>query len=100
MKTTINFFGKPGEGENILSEGYKTATINKEIYYQFSENGIGPKNLGKAYSVSVKTDQGAATITASAMSYVKALLDNDTVEENKKLAMAAYFYYYQAAIDY
>ena len=99
-KTAINIFVKPGEGETILSEGYKTATINNETYYQFSENGIGPKNLGKAYPISVKTNQGTATITASAMSYVKALLDNNTVEENKQLAMAAYFYYYQAAIDY
>ena len=99
-KTAINIFVKPGEGETILSEGYKTAAINNETYYQFSENGIGPKNLGKAYPISVKTDQGTATITASAMSYVNKLLTNGTLDDNKNLAMVAYFNYYWVAKDY
>ncbi len=99
-KTVINITVKPAAGVLITSGGYKTRDIGGETYYQFSTAPIGAGNLGTAYTITVVTDHGEATVTASAMSYVRAALNSDTLTNGKKLAMTAYYQYYRAALNY
>ena len=100
-KTTMNFSVKPGDGISIVSSGYKIRTINGDTYYQFSPDGkIGPKNLGKDYSVTVVTSQGEATFSASAMAYVNTAFNSGSLNDQQKAALAAYYFYYDAAYKY
>jgi hypothetical protein len=99
-KTVINISVKPADGVQITSGGYTTRIIGSDTYYQFSTAPIGAKNLGTAYDIVVQTDHGTATITASAMSYVRAALNSGSMAREKKLAMTAYYQYYAAAVRY
>ncbi len=100
-KTTLNFSVRPGDGVVIVSNGYKLRTIGGKTYYQFSPAGkIGPKNLGKDYSVTVVTNQGSATFTASAMAYLNLAFSSGTLTEQQQAALAAYYFYYVAAYNY
>ena len=69
-------------------------------YYEFDVTDIGPKNLGKTQTITINTNQGTATVNLPAMVYVKNMLNKDTVPENQKLALAAYYFYYSAADNY
>ncbi|MBR4760350.1 MAG: hypothetical protein IK078_09430, partial [Lachnospiraceae bacterium] len=99
-KTVINFLVKPGEGVNVTTAGYKTKTINGETYYQYTTEKIGPRNLGRSYSVTIETNNGTATVSAPAMAYVKLALNDSNLDTNKKKAMTAYYKYYYAAANY
>ncbi len=96
-KTVINVSVKPGDGVTIASNGYKTRTIGNDTYYQFSTERIGPKNLDAPYTVMVKTNMGTATVTASALAYMNAAFSSNTLTQAQQLAMAAYYFYYNAA---
>ncbi len=99
-KTVINITVKPADGVLITSGGYTVRDIGGETYYQFSTAPIGARNLGTEYTIEVATDHGKATVTASAMSYVRAALNSGSLAEGKRLAMAAYYQYYVAADRY
>lgn len=73
-----------------------TRTIGGEPYLRFDTAQISAGNLGNAYTVTVVTDSGTATVTASAMSYVYAVLEGAFTEE-KQYAMTAFYYYHTAA---
>ena len=99
-QTVIRISVKPAEGVTILSSGYKKRTIDNEIYYQFTTPKIGAGKLGTDYTITVETSEGTATVTASAMSYVYAILNSQSFTTEKQLAMTAYYYYYAAAAEY
>lgn len=73
-------------------------------YYIFKTRTLGPRLLGTPETVTVTNSAGnSATINVSAMSYAYAVLnkaetDSDTLA--KKVAMTAYYNYYQAAAAY
>ena len=96
-KTAINVSVKPESGVKIKTTGYKTKKISGATYYQYTKKNIGPKNLGTAYPFVVETSAGRATVTASAMSYVYAILNNTAFTDAQQQAMAALYYYYVAA---
>ncbi|MBQ3935010.1 MAG: hypothetical protein II715_04260, partial [Clostridia bacterium] len=73
-----------------------TRTIGGEPYLRFDTAQISAGNLGNAYTVTVVTGSGTATVTASAMSYVYAVLEGAFTEE-KQYAMTAFYYYHTAA---
>ena len=99
-KTALNVSVKPDAGVTIKTTGYKKKTINGATYYQYTRSNIGPKKLGTAYPFVVKTSAGTATVTASAMSYVYAVLNSTAFTNAQQLAMAAYYNYYAAAAAY
>ena len=100
-QTMINVFFKPEDGVTITSPGLTETTLSDGTYYQFTTDLINTGNLGRMYTASVETSLGqTAEIQVSAMSYVKAVLDSDAFNLQKKLAMTAYYNYYAAAIDY
>ena len=99
-QTVIGVYVKPEKDVSIISTGYEKTKIGGETYYLFKTTKIGPKKLGTAYTVTVNTDVGTATVKGSAMYYVKAGLNSDSFTQEKKYALAAYYYYYAAAKNY
>lgn len=104
-ETKINVSVKPNAGFTIVSEGYTERTIGTDTYYQFTSGKIGAGGLGTPITFTVLTSgpnetQSAATVTASPMSYVKAILNSQDFSDGKKYAMTAYYRYYMAAVDY
>lgn len=98
-KTSIRVSFKPDNETTILTSGGKKRTINDETYYQFTTEKFGAAYLANPYTVTVVTDKGTASVTASAMSYVHAILNGD-FNQNEQKAMTAYYYYYKAADEY
>ena len=99
-KTVINVYAKPSGDETITvtnATANGTKVIGGEVYYQYDTVPIGPRNLSKVYEVSLATPAGQATIQASAMSYVYAVLNSDSFSYDQKLTLAAYYNYYAAA---
>ena len=102
-KTVINIYALPDEGMTITSSTAKakgTQTIGGKEYYQFDTDKISAENLGTAYTITLSTENGTATINVSAMSYVYAVLNSESFTVEKKKAMAAYYGYYTKAIAY
>ena len=99
-KTVLRVSVKPEENVTIRSTGYRTWKDGESKYYQFSTEKIGAAALGDNYTITVDTSQGSGSFTASAMSYVRSVLNNPDRTEAQKQAMAAYYYYYQAAKSY
>ena len=98
-KTQINVTVTLDDGVAITSP--ESAYVELEDgRYLFPTRNIGPRNLGRVYTVTVKTDVGTAKVKASAMSYVYAVLNAETVTEAQQQAMAAYYQYYLAASTY
>ncbi|MBR7016378.1 MAG: leucine-rich repeat domain-containing protein [Lachnospiraceae bacterium] len=88
-----------------------TATVDgKEVTVQKLSGGryrvtipnIGANRLGKKYEVKLRTesDTEEATLTISAMSYVKACLGKENLEEDERNAMMALYEYYVRAKEY
>lgn len=99
-KTAINISVKPTDGVTIRSSVFSTRIIDGETYYVIKVSKIGPKNLGNTYVISVETSQGIATYTTSVMAYVNILMNSGKINDNQKLALAAYYYYFIAAKNY
>lgn len=100
--TRINAFFKPVSGVSITTQGGTEETIGNKKYYRFRSKKINVLELEDKQTISVTTDQGTASLKASALSYVYTVLnsDADAVTDNQKCAMAAYYCYYAAAKEY
>ena len=88
-----------------------TATVDgKEVTVQKLSGGrykvtipnIGANRLGKTYEVKIRTesDTEEASVTISAMSYVKACLGKENPGEDERNAMMALYEYYARAKEY
>ena len=99
-QTELRVSVKPGEGVTITSTGYTERQIDGSTYYQFSVKNIGPKNLGKTYTVTVETNQGTATIQLAAMYYLKSIMNGNKLNEAQMKALTAYYNYYTAGYNY
>ena len=99
--TAINVYVKPDEGVTVTSSNATLIgprKIGGQTYYQYETEKIGAANLGKTYTINFNTSTGGtASVKASAMSYVHAVLNDDSFTEAKKLAMTAYYNYHVAA---
>ena len=60
---------------------------------------ISAHKLTESHTIAVTTEHGTATVTVSALSYVKGLLGYDTDADSQN-AMAAIYAYSEAAQDY
>ncbi len=107
--TAINFFVKLDhdvaisscKDQNGNNVRYKKTKIQGETYYQITTEKINAGNLGKEYTFTIETTIGTASLTASAMSYVEAVLkENSSFTSAKQYAMAAFYNYYLAAVTY
>lgn len=67
--------------------------------YLVSIRNISAHQLGDSHEIVITTASGSATVTASAMSYVNAVL-NPNQSANIRNAAAALYNYYKAAMDY
>lgn len=68
-------------------------------YYVYTSGPIGPLNLGVIKTVTVQTSAGNAVVQACPMTYVQqALADGSTASDNQKIAMIAYYQYWQQAL--
>lgn len=97
-QTKVNVFVKPGDDVTI-SDGYVgTKQIGGDTYYQFTSLPIGPLNLANPVVITIETNCGNATITASPMSYVyEAVKTGTSFSFAKQQAMAAFYRYYAVA---
>ena len=79
-----------------------TATKLKDGRYLVKIKNIGAHKLGDPYTVIVTTTNGESTVTGSALSYVKGLLDAEAYKDdtNAQDAAAAIYYYHVAAQAY
>jgi len=99
--TVIKVLVKPADDSVIITtSGYTQVEIGNETYYQFETEGIGAKNLGNNYTITIETNKGTATVTASVMSYVKIALNSGGLSEAKQLTLAAFYQYHIAANNY
>ena len=99
-QTQIYYYAKLSDSVTLRMEADSTEVIEGETYYQFSSAPIGPFGLGESFDFTIQTSGGSATVTASAMSYVHAILYGETYTEAQKYAMAALYFYYAAALSY
>ena len=67
-------------------------------WYQVDVKGIDPKALATPHTIKATTDHGEATITLSALSYARAVVERGLFSESGgPMAMAALYAYYAAA---
>ena len=99
-QTRINISVRANNGVSITSSDCKPVSIGGKTYYQFTTDYIGAGNLGLGYPVTIDTDRGVAVITASAMSYVRSVLNSSSMSTEKKYAMTAFYDYCVAAENY
>ena len=98
-KTVLNIYVKLADG--VTTSGYSSTTIlGGQTYYIFKSAPINASALSVGQTVGVTTSEGAATFTASALSYVKAGLNNGSQTSFKKNALVALKNYADAALDY
>jgi len=99
--TVIKVLVKPADDSVIITTpGYTQVEIGNETYYQFETDGIGARNLGNNYTITIETNKGTATVTASVMSYVKIALNSGSLSEAKLFTLAAFYQYHIAANNY
>ena len=94
---TGTFFVKLLNGDREFEVVQESATR-----YRVDIKNISAHLLGYMYMLEVETENGTATVTVSALSYVYSALNNEANAGNTNLqnAMAAIYYYYEAAYDY
>ena len=82
-------------------DGY-TATKQKDGRYLVKIPNIGAHKLGDPYTVVATTTKGESTVTVSALSYVKGVLDAEAYQDNTaaQYAAASIYHYYAAAAAY
>ena len=99
-RTELKIYVRPEDRVAITSGGYIEEIYGGAAYCVYSFADIGPKNLDFEYTLNVKTDLGTAHISASALSYIKALMESGSLNPDQMRAMAAYYNYYYAAENY
>ena len=100
--TAIYLYFKPvaDYSGSFTVNGYM-ATKQKDGRYLVKIPNIGAHKLGDPYTVIVTTANGESTVTVSALSYVKGILDAEAYQNNTAAQYAAAIYfYYDAAIKY
>ncbi|MBO4423509.1 MAG: hypothetical protein J5879_08720 [Clostridia bacterium] len=105
--TAIYLYFKPAEnykgGITVTVDGdLKTVTKQKDGRYLVKITNIGAHMLGDPYSVIVATTNGRSTVTVSALSYVKGVLDAEAYQNDTdaQYAVASIYNYYAAAAAY
>lgn len=101
----VNIYVKPAEGTEIIDGYVQTVNILGSTYYQYDSKKLTPTELGDDIEFTIRTSDGEATVTASALSYVHVGLKNNRAASEgvrlmKNLALILYWQYYQAAVTY
>ena len=101
--TAICLHFKPVTDYNgsFAADGF-TATKQKDGRYLVKIPNIDAHKLGDPYTVVVTTTNGESTVTVSALSYVKGILNAEAYQNNTaaQYAVAAVYHYYAAAAAY
>jgi len=95
--TTLKIYVKPENSSVIMPRNSTSVNLNGEKYYVFSVSNIGPNHLDTQRRFEIKTNQGTATISLPALFYVKTMLNYGLTTQAQKLALTAYYRYYEAA---
>ena len=105
--TAIYLYFKPADnykgGITVTVDGdLTTAAKQKDGRYLVKITNIGAHMLGDPYSVVVATTNGRSTVTVSALSYVKGVLDAEAYQNDTdaQYAVASIYNYYAAAAAY
>ncbi|MGX8728237.1 MAG: S41 family peptidase [Lachnospiraceae bacterium] len=102
--TAIFLYFQPADGYNgsvSATVGGKDANVEllSDGRYRVAIRDIAAHRLGDTAEVILSTSSGASTMNVSALSFVKACLDEPR-DDDEKRAMCALFYYYKAAAAY
>ena len=95
--TTLKIYVKPENSSVIMPRNSTSVNLNGEKYYVFSVSNIAPNHLDTQRRFEIKTNQGTATISLPALFYVKTMLNYGLTTQAQKLALTAYYRYYEAA---
>lgn len=102
--TAIYLYFKPVadyEGSfTVTIDGETAMATKKGDRYLVVIPNIGAHKLGDPYTVVVTTTNGESTVTVSALSYVKGVLDAYTDYQTAQYAVASIYHYYAAATEY
>ena len=108
--TSLIFFIRPAEDYTgfvrVLLGEDELETVNTGGRYRVIIPNIQAHELGTAYTLTIETEHGSVIFTASALSYVRAILTSekyaDETEENAavKNAVCAFFKYFTATMAY
>ena len=95
--TELKLYVKPENSSVVMPSNAKAVDFNGVTYYEFSISNIGPHLLDTMRSFTITTNQGTATVSLPALFYVKSTLNNSSTTSDRKLALTAYYQYYEAA---
>ena len=107
--TTLNVFIKPNsnytgnikittkKGNTLTSY---TAEKQEDGRYKVTIPNIIPHQLGDMYNVTAETNNGTATCSLSALSYVYAILNGSSYDKTAKDAVSSLYKYYEATMNY
>ncbi len=102
-ETAIKVYFTPSESYTgavaATADGTACSVIGTGGRYAVVIPKISAHKLTESHTIAVTTEHGTATVTVSALSYVKGLLDYDTDADSQN-AMAAIYAYSEAAQDY
>ena len=103
-ETSINVYIKPESGVPVTASAIFNgkdyeAELQPDGRYLVKITGIPATLLGETITVTGDAD-GAFSISVSALSYVRSVLNNDSFSENAKNAVSALYNYYIAAAAY
>ena len=100
QKTIINAYFNTN-GVTIQETPNGRRSISGTTYYRFDSAPIKPTQLGNTIKLTATTDSGTATVTASALSYVYAIVrEGSGASVANQNAMASFYDYYNVAKDF
>ncbi len=102
-ETAIHLYFKPAAGYDgdFAVDGYTAEKQNDGRYLVIIPN-ICAHQLGETFTITARTANGESTVTVSALSYVKGMLDAQAYQNNAAAlnAVASIYHYYAAAAAY
>ena len=108
-ETTLNVFIKPKSGYsgNVSVTTKKGSTVTSytavkqsDGRYKVTIPNISSHQLGDTYVITAATENGTATCSLSALSYVYAVLDDSNSDNTAKNAVSSFYKYFNSTIKY
>ena len=104
--TAVTAYALPKEGEDVIWNDLGTKKIGDDTYYVYRSCLVGALDLGENQDINIYVgeiiDESVYVMSVSPMAYVYSFL-RQSDDLNKKLAMAAFYYYYSSVktlVDY
>ena len=104
--TAVTVYALPKEGEDVIWNDLGTKKIGDDSYYVYRSCLVGAFDLGENQDINIYVgeiiEDSVYVMSVSPMAYVYSFL-RQSDDLNKKLAMAAFYYYYSSVktlVDY